>query len=197
MWGKTASTQDLCPAVLRPLQHPWTALSCTSSTASCCTVLKGQLWKQRQTSIAVLPCPGRRVYKEQIFPCPAATMQWQCYSQEASKSVQYMGLVPENREKQSKNRLNNNLSISASGAERQGGRGHAKMEMNISKLVHQNGLWCFSQYLLFDPIIPGGKFFSKLELLDQVHLQFAHKRHWKPPTSNPSTNTVTTHWPKA
>lgn len=63
------------------------------------------------------------------------------------------------REKQSKNTLSNSLSVSASGAKRQGGRGHAEMEMDISKLVQQNGLWCFSQYLLFDPIVPGGKKF--------------------------------------
>lgn len=87
--------------VPRPLQHPWASLPCTSSTADCCTVLKGQLWKQRQTTIAVLPCPDPRVCKEQIFPCPAAVMQWQCYSQESIKSVLYTGLVREQRERSS------------------------------------------------------------------------------------------------
>lgn len=42
--------------------------------------LKGQ----RQTSIAVLPCPNPRVYKEQIFPYPAVMLQWLHYSQDPS-----------------------------------------------------------------------------------------------------------------
>lgn len=117
---------------------------------------------------------------------------------ESIKAVLYMGLVLENRKREAvKEQTEWSLSVSASGAKRQGGRGHAEMEMDISKFVHQNGLWCFSQYLLIDPIIPGEKKNSKLELLDQGHLQFAPKRQWKPPTSNPSTSTVPAHLPKA
>lgn len=66
------------------------------------------------------------------------------------KSVTYMESSAREgeREKQAKHRLNNSVPVLDLGAKRQADRGHAEMEPDISKLVLQIELWCFSQYLL-------------------------------------------------
>lgn len=70
------------------------------------------------------------------------------------QAVLYVGLGLENRKRVA---VKEQTERTASGAKRQWGRGHAEMEMDISKLVHQIRLWCFSPYLFFDPLIPGGE----------------------------------------